>query len=96
VKRVTLAAVSVLALASALTACSGSEDAPAGSPSAPKAKPVAPAQRLAKVMVTKDDLPGYNVSKPEAEYAFAKSSDEVTVDKPVHPAGLRDEPTPAR
>ncbi|MET9682056.1 hypothetical protein [Streptomyces coeruleorubidus] len=81
-KRVTLAAVSVLASASALTACSGSEDAPASSPSAPKAKPVAPAQRLAKVMVTKDDLPGYNVSEPEAEYAFAKSSDEVTVDKP--------------
>ncbi|MFH9003616.1 hypothetical protein ACH4E5_10285 [Streptomyces afghaniensis] len=81
-KRVTLAAVCLLALASALTACSGSEDAPASSPSAPKAKPVTPAQRLAKVMVTKDDLPGYNVSKPEAEYAFAKSSDEVTVDKP--------------
>ncbi|MEU0245982.1 hypothetical protein ABZ192_16885 [Streptomyces sp. NPDC006235] len=81
-QRATLAAVSLLALASALTACSGSEDAPASSPSAPKAKPVTPAQRLAKVMVTKDDLPGYNVSKPEAEYAFAKSSDEVTVDKP--------------
>ncbi|MER7401701.1 hypothetical protein ABT373_04240 [Streptomyces sp. NPDC000070] len=81
-KRVTLAAVSLLALASALTACSGSDDAPASSPSAPKAKPVTPAQRLAKVMVEKDDLPGYNVSEPEAQYAFAKSSDEVTVDKP--------------
>lgn len=80
-KRVTLAAVSLLASASALTACSGSEDAPASS-SAPKAKPVTPAQRLAKVMVTKDDLPGYNVSEPEAQYAFAKSADEVTVDKP--------------
>lgn len=81
-KRATLAAVSVLALASALTACSGSEETPASSPSTPKAKQVTPAQRLAKAMVNKADLPGYNVSKPEAEYAFAKSRDEVTVDKP--------------
>ncbi|MFJ8463179.1 hypothetical protein [Streptomyces swartbergensis] len=81
-KRATLAAVSVLALASALTACSGSEETSASSPSAPKAKQVTPAQRLAKAMVTKADLPGYNVSEPEAEYAFAKSSDEVTVDQP--------------
>ncbi|MCT9139383.1 hypothetical protein [Streptomyces violarus] len=81
-QRATLAAVSVLALASALTACAGSEEAPASSPSAPKAKQVTPGQRLAKTMVTKADLSGYNVSKPEAEYAFAKSSEEVTLDKP--------------
>ncbi|WP_086563992.1 hypothetical protein [Streptomyces africanus] len=81
-KRAALAVVSVLALASALTACSGGEDTPSKSPSVPKAKQITPAQRLAKAMVTKDDLPGYNVSEPEARYAFAKSSDEVTVDKP--------------
>ncbi|MZF86799.1 hypothetical protein [Streptomyces sp. SID5643] len=81
-KRAALAVVSALALTSALTACSGSKDTPTDSPSAPKAKQITPAQRLAEVIVTKDDLPGYNVSEPEAEYAFAKSSDEVTVDKP--------------
>ncbi|MEU9572889.1 hypothetical protein AB0D62_24085 [Streptomyces massasporeus] len=83
-KRAALAVVSVLALTSALTACSGGEDTPSGerATTTPKAKQITPAQRLAKVVVTKDDLPGYNVSEPEAEYAFAKSSDEVTVDKP--------------
>ncbi|MFD8224527.1 hypothetical protein ACFV16_10195 [Streptomyces massasporeus] len=81
-KRATLAVVSVLALTSALTACSGGEDKPSAAPTTPKAKQITPAQRLAKVVVTKDDLPGYNVSEPEAEYAFAKSSDEITVDKP--------------
>ncbi|AMW12207.1 hypothetical protein A4E84_23550 [Streptomyces qaidamensis] len=81
-KRAALAVVSVLALASALTACSGGEDTPTDAPSAPKAKQITPAQRLAKAIVTKDDLPGYNVSAPEAEYAFAKSSDEVTLDEP--------------
>jgi hypothetical protein len=80
-KRAALAVVSVLALTSALTACSGGEDKPSASPSAPKAKQITPAQRLAKVIVTKDDLPGYNVDEPEAEYAFAKSPDEVTVDR---------------
>ena len=81
-KRAALAVVSVLALTSALTACSGGEDTPSGAPAPPKAKQITPAQRLAKAIVTKDDLPGYNVSEPEAQYAFAKSSDEVTVDKP--------------
>jgi hypothetical protein len=80
-KRAALAVVSALALTSALTACSGGEDQPSGSPTTPKAKQITPAQRLAKAIVTKDDLPGYNVSEPEAQYAFAKSSDEVTVDK---------------
>ncbi|MEU7717367.1 hypothetical protein [Streptomyces tibetensis] len=80
-KRAALAVVSVLALTSALTACSGGENKPSASPSAPRAKQVTPAQRLAKVILTKDDLPGYNVDEPQAEYAFAKSSDEVTVDK---------------
>lgn len=81
-KRAALAVVSVLALTSALTACSGGEDKPSAAPTTPKAKQITPAQRLAKAIVTKDDLPGYNVSEPEAEYAFAKSSDELTVDKP--------------
>ena len=81
-KRAALAVVSVLALTSALTACSGDEGTPSSAPATPKAKQITPAQRLAKAIVTKDDLPGYSVSEPEAEYAFAKSSDEVTVDKP--------------
>ena len=80
--RATLAVLPVLALTSALTACSGDEGTPSSAPATPKAKQITPAQRLAKAIVTKDDLPGYNVSEPEAEYAFAKSSDEVTVDKP--------------
>ena len=80
--RTTLAVLPVLALTSALTACSGDEGTPSSAPATPKAKQITPAQRLAKAIVTKDDLPGYNVSEPEAEYAFAKSSDEVTVDKP--------------
>ncbi|MEU0893258.1 hypothetical protein [Streptomyces massasporeus] len=81
-KRAALAVVSVLALTSALTACSGGEDTPSASPTTPKAKQITPEQRLAKAVVTKDDLPGYNVDEPEAEYAFAKSADELTVDKP--------------
>jgi hypothetical protein len=81
-KRAALAVVSVVALTPALTACSGGEDKPSAAPTTPKAKQITPAQRLAKAIVTKDDLPGYNVSEPEAEYAFAKSSDELTVDKP--------------
>ena len=80
--RATLAVLPVLALTSALTACSGDEGTPSSAPATPKAKQITPAQRLAKAIVTKDDLPGYSVSEPEAEYAFAKSSDEVTVDKP--------------
>ncbi|GGV76841.1 hypothetical protein ABZ178_26675 [Streptomyces massasporeus] len=81
-KRAALAVVSVLALTSALTACSGGEDKPSAAPTTPKAKQITPAQRLAKAIVTKDDLPGYNVSEPDAQYAFAKSSDELKVDKP--------------
>ncbi|GAA4540577.1 MULTISPECIES: hypothetical protein [Streptomyces] len=81
-KRAALAVVSVLALTSALTACSGGEDKPSAAPTTPKAKQITPAQRLAKAIVTEDDLPGYNVSELEAEYAFAKSSDELTVDRP--------------
>ncbi|MEV4786295.1 hypothetical protein AB0K53_12730 [Streptomyces tuirus] len=81
-KRAALAVVSVLSLTSALTACSGGEDTPSDARTTPKAKQITPAQRLAKAIVTEDDLPGYNVSELEAEYAFAKSSDDVTVDKP--------------
>ncbi|MFD8230881.1 hypothetical protein ACFV20_03115 [Streptomyces sp. NPDC059696] len=81
-KRAALAVVSALALTSALTACSGGEDTPADAPTTPRAKQITPAQRLAKAIVTEGDLPGYNVDEPEAQYAFAKSADEVTVDKP--------------
>ncbi|MEU9628647.1 hypothetical protein AB0D89_17790 [Streptomyces luteogriseus] len=84
-KRATLAVVSVLALTSALTACSGGEDKPSAAPTTPKAEQITPAQRLAKAIVTEDDLPGYNVSEPEAQYAFAKSSDELTATSPAAP-----------
>ncbi|MFD5948860.1 hypothetical protein ACFWAZ_21730 [Streptomyces collinus] len=83
-KRAALAVVSVLALTSALTACSGGEDTPSGGTTTrtPKAKQITPEQRLAKAVVTKENLPGYNVEKWGSEYAFATSSDQVEVDKP--------------
>ncbi|MFF8014006.1 hypothetical protein [Streptomyces sp. NPDC007929] len=83
-KRAALAVVSVLTLTSALTACSGGADTPSGgtATTTPKAKQITPEQRLAKAVVTKDDLPGYNVDEPDTEYAFATSSDQVKVDKP--------------
>ncbi|MFC9126995.1 hypothetical protein ACFT4A_09125 [Streptomyces sp. NPDC057099] len=90
-KRAALAAstLSLLSLAT-LTACGGdaASDAATGEPrpTASRAKQVTPAERLAKLMVTKKDVPGLSVrpaSKKDDEYAFAQSPDEITVDKPA-------------
>ncbi|MGW5764325.1 hypothetical protein [Streptomyces tendae] len=85
-----LAALSLLSVA-ALTACGGSSDPdPAtdepktgSSTSASTAKAPTPAEHLAATIVTKADTDGFEVEEPDDEYAFAKSTDEVTVDKPV-------------
>lgn len=79
-------AVSTLLSLTALAACSGgdSDDAkPASSSSASsaQAKQVTPAERLAKMLITKSEVAGYDLNKPSTEYAFAKSADEVTADK---------------
>ncbi|MFS8204869.1 hypothetical protein ACLVWQ_40125 [Streptomyces sp. CWNU-52B] len=80
----TAAALSVLVL-TGLTACgSGDSDTDAADKpeaTAPEAEKVSPADRLAKLMITKAEVKGYDVQEPATEYAFAKSPDEVTVDK---------------
>ncbi|MFB7929333.1 hypothetical protein ACFC4C_09510 [Streptomyces sp. NPDC056039] len=90
-KRAALAAstLSLISLA-ALTACGGDADSDSATgeprPTASRAKQVTPAERLAKLMVTKKDVPGFSVkpsSKEDDEYAFAQSPDDVTVDKPA-------------
>ncbi|MEU9956786.1 hypothetical protein [Streptomyces sp. NPDC050982] len=89
-KRSALAASALtVAVLSGLTAC-GSGDSktdaagePGAKPTASAAKEVSPAERLAKLMITKSDVSGYNVEKPSAEFVFAKSPDEVTLDKKV-------------
>ena len=92
-KRAALA-VSTLSLLSltTLTACGGNADSDSATgeprPSASRAKQVTPAERLAKLMITKADVPGLDV-KPttrqdgDDKYVFAKSPDDVTVDKPA-------------
>ncbi|PSM38776.1 hypothetical protein C6Y14_34940 [Streptomyces dioscori] len=89
-KRTAVLATSALALAllTGLTACGGgdSDTDAAGKPgagaTASKAEEVSPADRLAKLMITKAELKdAYEVEEPATEYAFAKSQDEVTVDK---------------
>ncbi|MER6165683.1 hypothetical protein [Streptomyces violaceorubidus] len=83
-----LAALSLLSV-TALTACGGSSDPapatdkPEASTSASAAKALSPAEHLAATIVTKADTDGFNVAEPDGEYAFAKSADEVTTDKPV-------------
>jgi hypothetical protein len=89
-KRSALAAsaLTVAALAG-LTACGGgdSETDAAGKPgtgaTASKAEEVSPAERLAKLMITKADVGEYAVEEPSDEFVFAKSPDEVTLDKKV-------------
>ncbi|EFL34108.1 predicted protein [Streptomyces viridochromogenes DSM 40736] len=90
-KRAVLAvcALSLLSLTT-LTACGGSTGSDAAAdkpePTAARAKQVTPAERLAKLMITKADVPGLDVkapSKKDDEYVFAKSADDVTVDKPA-------------
>ncbi|MFF9811349.1 hypothetical protein ACF1G5_40790 [Streptomyces coeruleorubidus] len=89
-KRAALA-VSTLSLLY-LTACGGSADSDTATgeprPTATRAKQATPAERLAKLMITKADVPGLDVKatsrdKGDDKYVFAKSTDDVTVDKPA-------------
>ncbi|PPS87907.1 hypothetical protein [Streptomyces sp. MH60] len=84
-----LAALSLLSL-TALTACGGSDpdpdpaaDKPRASTSSSSLKAPSPAERLATTIVTEADTGGFKVDEPDDAYAFAKSTDEVTVVKPV-------------
>ncbi|MGW3723750.1 hypothetical protein [Streptomyces sp. NPDC000851] len=80
-KRAALA--TTMSLTAVLTAGSngGSTDAEPKA-TASQAKQLTPAERLAKLMVTEAEATGYTVDKPDTEFDFAKSQDEVTVDKP--------------
>lgn len=85
-KRAALAAstLSLLSLTT-LTACGGDTDSATGepAPTTSQAKQITPAQRLEKIVITTADI-GRAVEKPSAkddEYVFAKSQDDITVDK---------------
>lgn len=92
-KRATLALTLLSALSlTTLTACGGDDGSDATTAGKPKAttsqakeakeaKEASPAERLAKLMVTKAEVTGYNVEKPDPEYAFATSPDQVTSNK---------------
>lgn len=90
-KRTAALAASALSLSAlaCLTACgSGDSDSGTGAADKPeatasRAKEVSPADRLAKLMITKADVDGYEVEEPSDEFVFAKSPDEVTLDKKV-------------
>ncbi|MEU5522472.1 hypothetical protein ABZ759_17865 [Streptomyces sp. NPDC047860] len=88
--RTTSAAASALSLLTALslTACGGADTDPDGTtgeprPSTSRAKQLTPAERLAKLMLTSADVTGYKVTEPSEDFVFAKSKDEVTLDKPA-------------
>ncbi|MFD5801899.1 hypothetical protein [Streptomyces sp. NPDC127020] len=94
--RATKTALSTLALLSltALTACGGGSGSNADSAAKPSAsasqeKQEAPEERLKQLVITKADLSGMEVSDADvsnseySEYAFAKSQQEVAVEKPV-------------
>jgi hypothetical protein len=82
-----LSLLSVLSLTT-LTACGGGDadggpDATTAAKArgtASQAKEASPAERLAKLMVTKAELTGYNVEKPDPEFAFAASPGQVSTD----------------
>ncbi|WP_326760444.1 hypothetical protein OHB35_30165 [Streptomyces phaeochromogenes] len=90
-KRTTALAASALCLSAlaCLTACgggdsdSGTDAADKPEATASRTKEVSPADRLAKLMITKADVGGYAVEEPSDEFVFAKSPDEVTLDKKV-------------
>ncbi|GAB2876753.1 hypothetical protein GCM10027074_51030 [Streptomyces deserti] len=90
-KRAALAATALSLLSlTTLTACGGDADPDKATgeprPTTSGAKQVTPAERLAKLMITKADLSGPDVtptSSEDDEYAFAKSPDDMTVDKPA-------------
>ncbi|MGX1909826.1 hypothetical protein ACWIID_13290 [Streptomyces phaeochromogenes] len=81
--------VAVLTGLTGLTACGTGDsktdaaDKPGAKATASRTKKVTPAERLAKLMITKADVDGYAVEKPSDEFVFAKSPDEVTLDKKV-------------
>ncbi|WP_409470314.1 hypothetical protein [Streptomyces sp. HC307] len=85
-KRTALTATA-LSAAVLLTACSANDDdaetSAAPKSSASQAKQVSPAERLAQLMITKTDISGKEVQEVDDEFVFAKSPDEVTVDKPA-------------
>ncbi|MFH8442587.1 hypothetical protein ACH4D3_15335 [Streptomyces sp. NPDC018026] len=91
-----LAALSLLSV-TALTACGGSSDPdPAtdepkagSSKSTSTAEAPTPAEHAAATLVTKTDTDGFEVEEPDDGYAFAKSTDEVTRDKPVRRGRVR-------
>ncbi|RZB17837.1 hypothetical protein StrepF001_18690 [Streptomyces sp. F001] len=86
-RRRTALTVTALSAAVLLTACSADDDSakPTSTPkaSASQAKQVTPAERLAQLMITKADISGKEVQEVDDEFVFAKSPDEVTVDKPA-------------
>ncbi|MEV0930370.1 hypothetical protein ACIBMX_24475 [Streptomyces phaeochromogenes] len=90
-KRTAALAASALCLSAlaCLTACgggdsdSGTDAADKPEATASRAKEVSPADRLAKLVITKADVGGYAVEEPSDEFVFAKSPDEVTLDRKV-------------
>ncbi|WP_406488702.1 hypothetical protein [Streptomyces phaeochromogenes] len=90
-KRTAALAASALSLSAlaCLTACggggsdSGTDAADKPEATASRTKEVSPADRLAKLMITKADVGGYAVEEPSDEFVFAKSPDEVTLDRKV-------------
>ncbi|MFK4067615.1 hypothetical protein [Streptomyces sp. NPDC029674] len=57
----------------------GSADKPKGSPD----KPADPVAELRRAALAKSEVKGFTVKKPDQEYAFATSQDEVKLDKAV-------------
>ncbi|WP_406474613.1 hypothetical protein [Streptomyces sp. NBC_01615] len=90
-KRTALVASALsLAALTGLTGCGSGDDTATDTADKPKAsasqaKQVSPAEGLTKLVVTKTDVDGYEVEKPTADenLTFAKSQDEVTVDRAV-------------
>ncbi|MFI1211810.1 hypothetical protein ACH4UV_29890 [Streptomyces sp. NPDC020802] len=91
-KRTALASTALsAAVLAGLTACGSGDSESDGdsggksgaSATAPQKKETSPAERVAKLAVTADEVKGYEVEQPAAddEFVFAKSQDEVTVDK---------------
>ncbi|MFH8468755.1 hypothetical protein [Streptomyces sp. NPDC017991] len=81
-------AFSVAVLLTGLTACGSGDsetdatDRPGAGATASKAEKTTPAERLSKLMITTSEAGGGDeVGKLSTEYAFAKSQEEVTVDK---------------
>lgn len=81
-----LALLSVTALSGCGGSDSGSSDASNGSADKAKespSKPADPAAELSRTILSKNDVKGFTIKKPDAEYAFATSQGQVKLDKPV-------------